>query len=169
DYYKAKRLDKAIEVRKRLFAEYPRSKHVPDSIYANAEALEAIGDFEDAATTYEAYVRGYERSLGEKGNARARRGKKRRGAADDKPAVVQKWDESKAQVALFNAATYREGLGQMKAALRNREHYLTLWPRAKDADEIRLSIIDLTGKSGAAFKAIKMLEQYERDNMRSPS
>lgn len=173
DYYKAKRLDKAIEVRKRLFSEYPRSKHVPDSIYANAEALEAIGDFEDAAVTYEAYVRGYERSLGEKGNAKKARGgsaKKKKGAADDgKPAAVQKWDESKAQVALFNAATYREGLGQVKAALRNREHYLELWPRAKDADEIRMSIIDLTGKSGAAFKAIKMLEEYERDNMRSPS
>jgi TolA-binding protein len=165
DYYKAKQLDKAIEVRKSLFAQYPRSKYVPDSIYANAEALEAIGDFEDAASTYEAYVRGYERSVAEKGAGKAR-GKK---GADDKPAAPQKWDESKAQVALFNAATYREGLGQTKAALRNRERYLELWPRAKDADEIRMSIIDLTGKSGAGMRAIKMLEEYERDNMRSAS
>ncbi|QSQ14495.1 tetratricopeptide repeat protein [Myxococcus landrumensis] len=167
DYYKAKMLDKTIEVRARLFAQYPRSKYVPDSIYANAEALEAIGDFEQAAGTYELYVRGYERSVTEKGGGKAK-GKKK-DAGDDKPAVPQKWDESKAQVALFNASTYREGLGQTKAALKNRERYLELWPRAKDADDIRLSIIDLTGKSGAAMKAIKMLEEYERDNMRSAS
>ncbi|WP_241759212.1 tetratricopeptide repeat protein [Pyxidicoccus parkwayensis] len=165
DYYKAKQLDKTIEVRKRLFAQYPRSKYVPDSIYANAEAQEAIGDFDEAAGTYEAYVRGYERSIAEKGAGKAR-GKK---AADEKPAVPQKWEESKAQVALFNAATYREGLGQMKAALKNREHYLELWPRAKDADDIRMSIIDLTGKAGGGMRAIKMLEEYERDNMRSAS
>ncbi|MCP3143673.1 tetratricopeptide repeat protein [Pyxidicoccus xibeiensis] len=165
DYYKGKMLDKAIDVRKRLFAQYPRSKYVPDSIYANAEALEAIGDFEDAASTYEAYVRGYERSVTEKGAGKPRAKK----GGDDKPAVPQKWEESKAQVALFNAATYRAGLGQTKAALRNRERYLELWPKAKDADEIRMSIIDLTGKSGAAMKAIKMLEEYERDNMRSAS
>ncbi|MCP3103857.1 tetratricopeptide repeat protein [Myxococcus sp. K15C18031901] len=170
DYYKAKMMDKTIEVRKRLFAQYPRSKYVPDSIYANAEAQEAIGDFEDAAGTYELYVRGYERSLDEKSGGRSKsNAKSKKAAADDKPAVPQKWEESKAQVALFNAATYREGLGQTKAALRNRERYLELWPRAKDADEIRLSIIDLTGKSGAAMKAIKMLEEYERDNMRSAS
>ncbi|RYZ41052.1 MAG: hypothetical protein EOO72_08170, partial [Myxococcaceae bacterium] len=167
-----------IEVRKRLFAEYPRSKYVPDSIYANAEALEAIGDFEEAAGTYELYVRGYERNLNEKGGspaakARSRaRGKARQASSSDassKPAVVQKWDESKAQIALFNAATYREGLGQLKAALKNREHYIELWPKSKDAEAAFLSIVDLYVKQGAYMKAIKMLEQYERDNMRSQS
>jgi TolA-binding protein len=164
DFYKAKMVDKAIEVRKRLFAEYPRSKYVPDSIYANAEALEAVGDFEDAAATYEAYVRGYERSVAEKGAPKSRNKK-----GDDKPAVPQKWDEAKAQVALYNASTYRAGLGQTKAALKNRERYLELWPKSKDADEIRLSIIDLTGKSGGGMRAIKLLEEYERDNQRSAS
>ncbi|RKH48608.1 hypothetical protein D7X55_27785 [Corallococcus sp. AB049A] len=179
DYYKAKSLDKAIEVRKRLFAEYPRSKYVPDSIYANAEALEAIGDFEEAAGTYELYVKGYERNLNEKGGAPAKarakskaRGKARQASNDDgpaKPAVVQKWDESKAQIALFNAATYREGLGQLKAALKNREHYIELWPKSKDAEAAFLSIVDLHVKQGAYMKAIKLLEEYERDNMRSQS
>jgi len=169
DFYKAKMLDKTIDVRKRLFAQYPRSKYVPDSIYANAEALEAVGDFEDAAATYEAYVRGYERSVADKGAGKPRNKKGDNKKGDDKPAVPQKWEESKAQVALFNASTYRAGLGQTKAALRNREHYLELWPKAKDADEIRMSIIDLTGKSGGGMRAIKMLEEYERDNMRSAS
>ncbi len=169
DYFKAKMLDKAIEVRQALISKYPRSRFVPDSVYANAEALEAIGDFELAANTYELYVRGYERSLSEKGasRSRGRRGSKKAASADDKD--KQKWDESKAQIALFNAATYREGLGQYKQALRNRERYLELWPKAKDAEQVFLSIADLHEKSGTYIKAMKLLEDYERDNLRSPS
>jgi TolA-binding protein len=173
DFFKAKMLDRAIEVRQALISKYPRSRFVPDSIYANAEALEAIGDFEQAATTYELYVRGYERSLNEKGSpkAKARPAPKRGGKSEgeDKKEEKQKWEEAKAQVALFNAATYREGLGQYKAALKNRERYLELWPKTKDAEQIFLSIVTLHEKSGAYGRAIKMLEEYERDHLRSPS
>ena len=42
DFYNAKMLDKSIETRKRLIAQYPKSPHVPPSIYANGEAAEAI-------------------------------------------------------------------------------------------------------------------------------
>ncbi|XXF80464.1 tetratricopeptide repeat protein [Myxococcaceae bacterium GXIMD 01537] len=170
DYFKAKMLDKAIEVRQRLIAEYPGSKFVPDCIYANAEALEAVGDFEKASETYEAYVRGYE-TRGEKPAARtAARGKRGKSApAEERPAAPQKWEEPKAQVALFNAATYREGLGQYKQALADRERYLTLWPKSKDAEQIHLSIADLMEKSGAYNKALTKLEEYEREYIRSPS
>lgn len=170
DYFKAKQLDKAIQVRQSLISKYPRSRFVPDSIYANAEALEAIGDFEQAASTYELYVKGYERSLNEKSapksKARARKGK---GGGEEKKEEKQKWDESKAQIALFNAATYREGLGQHKQALKRREQYLHLWPKTKDAEQIQLSIVSLYEKMGAYGKAMKLLEEYERDNLRSPS
>ncbi|SEU07092.1 tetratricopeptide repeat protein [Stigmatella erecta] len=170
DFFKAKMLDRAIEVRQNLISQYPRSRFVPDSIYANAEALEAIGDFSQAADTYELYVKGYERSLAEKGAGKAKPAKNaKKGAADDKTAAPQKWEESKAQIALFNAATYREGLGQYKQALRNRERYLETWPKAKDAEQIYLSIVSLHGKNGAYGKAMKMLEDYEKDNLRSPS
>ena len=163
DYFKAKQLDKAIEVRQNLISKYPRSRFVPDSIYANAEALEAIGDFEQAASTYELYVKGFERSLAEKGaSKKAKRG-------EEKKEEKQKWEEAKAQVALFNAATYREGLGQYKQALRNRDLYLTLWPKTKDAEQIYLSIVSLHEKKGAYGKAMKMLEDYERDHLRSPT
>jgi tetratricopeptide (TPR) repeat protein len=162
DYFKAKMLDKSIEVRQRLIAQYPGSKFVPDCIYANAEAQEAIGDFAQSADTYEAYVRGYERHLADKGGGRAKKG-------NDKPAAPQKWEEAKAQVALFNAATYRDGLGQHKQALANRERYLMLWPRAKDAEQIHLSIADLLEKTGAHYKALTKLEEYEREYMRSAS
>ncbi|MDY7229814.1 tetratricopeptide repeat protein [Hyalangium rubrum] len=172
DYFKAKMLDKAIEVRQALISQYPRSRFVPDSIYANAEALEAIGDFEQASNTYELYVKGYERSVNEKGAPKAKAKPSKKGKKDNGPeekVVAQKWEEAKAQVALFNAATYREGLGQYKQALRNRERYLELWPKTKDAEQIYLSIVTLHEKSGAFGKAMKMLEDYERDNIRSPS
>lgn len=170
DYYKAKQLDKAIQVRQNLISKYPRSRFVPDSIYANAEAQEAVGDFEQASSTYELYVKGYERSLAEKGapKSKAKKGKGK-DEGEEKKEEKQKWDESKAQVALFNAATYREGLGQYKQALKNREHFLELWPKTKDAEQIFLSIVSLYEKSGAYGKAMKMLEDYERDNLRSPS
>jgi len=170
DYFKAKQLDKAIQVRQNLISKYPRSRFVPDSIYANAEAQEAVGDFEQASSTFELYVKGYERSLNEKGAPKkaSKKGKKDAGG-EEKKEEKQKWEEAKAQVALFNAATYREGLGQYKQALKNREHYLELWPKTKDAEQIFLSIVSLYEKSNSYGKAMKMLEEYERDNLRSPS
>ncbi|HYH99843.1 tetratricopeptide repeat protein [Hyalangium sp.] len=170
DYFKAKQLDKAIEVRQNLISRYSRSRFVPDSIYANAEALEAIGDFEQAASTYEQYVKGYERSLNEKSAPKSKSSKKgKKGEGDEKKEEKQKWEEAKAQVALFNAATYREGLGQYKQALKSREHYLELWPKTKDAEQIFLAIVSLYEKLGSYGKAMKLLEDYERDNLRSPS
>jgi TolA-binding protein len=169
DYFKAKMLDKAIEVRQALISKYPRSRFVPDSVYANAEALEAIGDFEQAANTYELYVKGYERSLNEKGAPKSKSKKGKKDEGDEKKEEKQKWEESKAQIALFNAATYREGLGQIKQALKNRERYLELWPKTKDAEQVYLSIVALYEKSGAYGKAMKLYEDYERDNLRSPS
>ncbi|WP_395822455.1 tol-pal system YbgF family protein [Archangium minus] len=180
DYYKAKMLDKAIQVRQRIIEQYPSSRFVPECIYNNAEALEAIGDFQESADVYEQYVRGYEASKNGGGSvaraAPARAAKKGKGKGKAAPAPVstkpgqpQKWEESKAQVALFNAATYREGLGQFKQALSLREHYLELWPKAKDAEDILLSIITLHEKTGNYFKAIAQLEEYERLYMRSPS
>jgi len=179
DYYKAKMLDKAIQVRQRIIEQYPSSRFVPDCLYNNAEALEAIGDFQESADVYELYVRGYEASLtGAKAvlvkkATPAKKGKGKGKAASpvvsDKPGAPQKWEESKAQVALFNAATYREGLGQYKQALTLRERYLLLWPKAKDAEDIFLSIIDLYEKMGNYIKAMTQLEEYERQYMRSPS
>src|SRR5207244_4163207 len=118
--------------------------------------LEAIGQFDDAADAYEQYVRFYEKSGEHKPLAKRGRGGKhgkKEKVAEAKPAAAeapaQVWDEGKAQVALFNAATYREGLGQYKSALRDREHYLELWPNAKDAEAIFLSIADLYERTGA--------------------
>ncbi|WNG28472.1 tetratricopeptide repeat protein [Cystobacter fuscus] len=183
DYYKAKMLDKAIQVRKDIIERYPTSRFVPECIYNNAEALEAIGDFRESGDVYEQYVDGYEASKSGKTVARAapakkpakgKKGKKGKDKDDDvvvsnRPGAPQKWEESKAQVALFNAATYREGLGEYKAALALRERYLTLWPKAKDAEDVFLSIVDLHEKSGNYIKAMSLLEEYERQYQSKPS
>jgi len=170
DYFNAHMLDKAIEVRRRIIKDYPKSKHVPPAIFAIAEGLEAIADFDDAATWYERYANGYEKSLGKspEPKARGRKGRNAKAAAQPEKSV-QVWEEAKAQVALFNAATFREGLGQHKAALKNRERYLTLWENSKDADTIFLSIADLYEKMGAYGKATKQLEEYERKFIRDPN
>ncbi|MCI0572012.1 MAG: tetratricopeptide repeat protein [Myxococcaceae bacterium] len=170
DFFKGKMLDKAVEVRQALIRRYPASKYVPACIYDNAEAYETVGDFDQAADTYEAYVRGYERSHGSAPSRPARRAvrgkaKGKRSGGDDaaaQRAAPQVWEEGKAQAALINAGVLREGLGQLKAALRARERYLELWPKAKDAEQVFLSTVDLTEKMGASSRAIHLLEEYER-------
>src|SRR5215468_107806 len=172
DFYNAKMLDKAIETRNRIIRAYPKSEHVPACSYANAEAREAIGDFEQAAHAYEAYVNGYEHSLSAADRAAAKKHKKKgakSAAAPEKPKEVQVWEESKAQVALFDAGVLREGLGQHRMALRDRERYLELWPESKDADAVFLSIADLHEHSGAYSRAIKQLEEYQSRNSKDPA
>jgi tetratricopeptide (TPR) repeat protein len=176
DFYQAKMPDRAIEVRKRLVAEYPHSEFVPACIYANAEVAEAIGDFENAAAWYEEYVRGFEKSRGPAGKRQAKAPPKPKAKAKadpakpaERPPGPQIWEESKAQVALFNAGVFRDGLGQYKQALKDREHYLELWKDAKDADAVFLSIADLHEKNGAYSKAMKQLEEHQKKNIKDPN
>lgn len=170
DYYKAHQVEKAIATRAQLIARYPKSPFVPECIYTNAEAHEALGDFDKAADGYEAYVRGYTKGIaaGERDYKKSHHGKKR--SARSAPSQSQndglQWDGAKAQIALYNAGVFREGLGQFKAALRNREQFLELWPNAPDAEKVQLSIIDLQERSGKGFLAAKLIEQYERDYQR---
>ena len=161
DFFKAKMLDRSVEVRQDLIRRYPRSKYVPDAIYDNAEALATVGDFEAAAENYELYVRNYEKAMGAPAKGKSSRGKKAKAAPT--PESPQKWDEQKAQDSLINAGVLREGLGQYRAAQRAREHYLELWPRAKDTEEVILSIGELFEKQGAHARALKHYEQYQKD------
>jgi tetratricopeptide (TPR) repeat protein len=169
DFYNAKMLDRAIEVRKQLIERYPKSQYVPQTMFALAEGYEAIADFEPASNYYEAYASNYEKSrTGAGKKAAPKKGNKGRG--DDKPeGSEQVWEEQKAQDALFNAGVFREGLGQYKAALRNRERYLELWPQSKDAEAVEKSILDLYEKMGAWKKVIDGLEAYEKKNSKDPN
>ncbi len=180
DFFNGKMLDKAIETRNRIIQHYPRSQFVPADLFANAEGHEAIGDFEEAAEEYERYVAGYERSKsgGDRAPAKrkpvAKKGKKGKADKDDAPKKDEKggeqvWEESKAQIALYNAGVFRDGLGQYKQALKDRERYLELWPDSKDAEAVFLSIADLYEKTQAYGKATKQLEDYERKYLRDPN
>ncbi|MBL8911984.1 MAG: tetratricopeptide repeat protein, partial [Archangium sp.] len=144
DFFNAKMLNRAIEVRKQLIQKHKNSSYVPQDIYALAEGYEAIADFDPAADYYEMYATAYEKSKGApKKGAKAA---PKKGAAPAKPEVEQIWEEQKAQDALFNAGIFREGLGTYKQALKNREKYLELWPTSKDAEAVEKSILDLYEK-----------------------
>ncbi|MGO9765026.1 MAG: tetratricopeptide repeat protein [Myxococcaceae bacterium] len=174
DFFKAHLFEKALETRERLFKNYPKSPLVPLCIWANAEGYESIGDFERAADAYEAYVQGYQQSrtpaAASKKTAHAKKSKKAKQAAPEPaPKSGPVWEEGKAQIALYNAAVYREGLAQLKASLRDRELYLELFPNAKDADAVSLSIADLYERTGQYAKAVAFLEQRIRDNQRDPN
>ncbi|MDP1922570.1 MAG: tetratricopeptide repeat protein [Myxococcales bacterium] len=163
DYFNAKTLDRAIEVRKQLIQRYPKSQYVPKTLFALAEGYEAVADFDDAADHYERYAANYEKS---KGPAK-RPAAKSKGAPA--PSAEQVWEEQKAQDALYNAGVFRDGLGQYKQALKNREKFLELWPKSKDAEAVTKSIIDLHEKMALWTKAQKLYEEYEKDQLKDPS
>src|SRR5215813_8313438 len=176
DFYKAHMLEKALATREHLFRSYPRSTLVPLCQWANAEGYEAIGDFEHAAEAYELYVSGYERQLGpaersaKKTSAKKKSKKGKSAPAPDEPKKEGPvWEEAKAQIALFNAGVYREGLGHLRQALKNRERYLEFWPNAKDSDTVALSIADLHERMGNNSKAVAFLEERARDQDRDPN
>ncbi|MFZ5444296.1 MAG: tetratricopeptide repeat protein [Myxococcota bacterium] len=165
DFFNAKMLNKAIEVRKQLIAKHPKSQYVPQDVYALAEGYEAIADFDPAADYYELYASNFEKNKGGKKGAAKAAPKK----TDKAPAPEQVWEEQKAQDALFNAGVFREGLGTYKQALKNREKYLELWPSSKDAEAVEKSILDLYEKMGQWSKVTKGLEEYEKKYMKDPN
>jgi tetratricopeptide (TPR) repeat protein len=167
DFFKGKQVDRSIDVRKLLVERYPRSRYMPQCIYANGESFETIGDFEPAAAAYEEYVSGFAEARGKRA-AKAPAAKAKGKSAKDEQGFGGGFEESKAQVALFNAGVFREGLGQYREALRDRTRYLELWPNAKDAEAVFLSIGDLYEKSGAAAKALNHLDDYEKRYGRDP-
>ena len=173
DFYKAHMLEKTLATRELLFRNYPQSPLVPASQLANAEGYEAIGDFEHAADAYELYVNGFEKRLvpvakGKKGSSKKNKTTKA-APADEPKKEGPVWEESKAQIALFNAGVYREGLGQLRQALKDRERYLEIWPAAKDSETGALSIADLYERMNQYGKAVAFLDQRARDQERDPN
>ena len=190
DFFKGKQIDKSLEVCNRLISNYPKSKFMPQCLYSNGENYEMIGDFELAAQNYEAYALAYASQAGGEEHpapeppkaTKGKKGKKGRNGKQAKqqaaPAPKQqgkvsippgvKYEKSKAQIALFNAGVFREGLGQYREALKNRTLYLELWPTGKDAEAISLSMNDLLQKTGQWSKALIRLDDYVRENSRNP-
>ncbi|MDR0965511.1 MAG: tetratricopeptide repeat protein [Myxococcales bacterium] len=153
DFFKGKQINRSLEVCARLIAEYPKSRFLPQCLYANGETYEMVGDFELAAQSYEAYA-----------NAYAKQDAKSSASA----ASGAKFEQDKAQTGLFNAGVFREGLGQPREALKNRSLYLDLWPNSKDAEALSLSMNELLEKTGQTGKALQRLDDYVKEHSRNP-
>lgn len=137
DFFKAGRIERALEVRNRLVRDYPKHKLVPQALHLNASVYESIGDYAAAAALHESYADGW-----------AARG--------------EGYEEEKAKAALNDAAIFREALGDLPMALQNRQRYLALWPRDEAAPAIQLSVADLLSRTGAHNKALLELDAFEK-------
>jgi tetratricopeptide (TPR) repeat protein len=166
DFFKCKQVDRSIEVRKQLVEHYPKSRYLPQCVYANGESFETVGDYELAADSYEQYA--FKWAALNKNKKGAAKAAPKKGDKDAKPDEGTGFEEGKATVALFNAGVFREGLGQFKEALNDRNKYVDLWPDGKDTEAIYLSIADLWVKAGAPGKALAHIEEYQRKYGKTP-
>jgi TolA-binding protein len=157
NWVKARRIDKAVEVRALLLQRYPSDERAPDALYDNAEAYEAIAEFERAAELYERYFEAWRAS-----RRAAPKGKK--GA----PPPAAAYDEKKATDGLINAAVFRSGLRQWAKAEAASRAYLETWPKGPDAPRIFLSLADLHARQGQTTKQLRQLEEYQQRHAKDP-
>jgi TolA-binding protein len=142
DWVKAKRLDRAVELRAELLKRFPQDPLAPKVLYDNAEAYEAMAEFGRAAETYERYFAEWRK---------ARKAKDQGG-----------YEEKKANDAIVNAAVFRAGLREWAKAEAASQAYLETWPGGADAPRLVLSIADLHAKQGQPAKELRQLEEYQR-------
>jgi TolA-binding protein len=159
NWVKARRIDKAVEVRALLLQKYPTDERASDALYDNAEAYEAIAEFERAAELYERYFEAWRAAS----RRAAPKGKKK-----DEPAHAGAYDEKKATDGLINAAVFRAGLRQWAKAEAASRAYLETWPKGPDAPRIFLSLADLHAKQGQTSKQLKQLEEYQARYAKDP-
>jgi TolA-binding protein len=163
DWVKARRIDKAVEVRNLLLQKYPQHELAPAALYANAEAYEAIAEFEKAAELYERYFELWRASRRPAAKAKGARGKD--GGEAARPGA---YDEKKATDGLINATVFRAGLRQWAKAEAASRAYLETWPNGADAPRIFRSLADLHGKQGQTSKQLRQLEDYQRKYAKDP-
>jgi hypothetical protein len=130
-------------------------------LYDNAEAYEAIAEFEKAAELYERYF-----ALWRASHQPAPKGKGKRGDAAPRPAAT--YEEKKATDGIINAAVFRAGLRQWAKAEAASRAYLETWPNGADAPRIFLSLADLHAKQGQPTKQLHQLEEYQRRYAKDP-
>jgi TolA-binding protein len=148
DWVKARRLDRAVDLRAELLKRYPQDPLAPKVLYDNAEAYEAMAEFAKAAELYERYFAEW---------------KKNRKAKDQGG-----YEEKKANDGIVNAAVFRAGLRQWTAAEAASLAYLDTWPNGADASRIFLSLADLYAKRGQPSKELKQLEDYQKRFAKDP-
>jgi TolA-binding protein len=178
DYVKVRRIDKAVEVRNLVLQRYPDHELAPAALYDNAEAYEAIAEFEKAAELYERYFASWRAAQHKgapakvakaaKGKAKKGKGKSAEPAPEAAPRSAGAYDERKATDGIINAAVFRAGLRQWAKAEAASRAYLDAFPDGPDAPRIFLSIADLQAKQGQTAKQLKQLEDYQRKYAKDP-
>ncbi len=167
DFFKGKQVERSIEVRRQIVQKYPRSRYLPNCVYANGEAYEAIGDYELAAQSYEAYASGWARESLKRNTRSSKRAKYVRAKSLKK--TEKQYEEAKAQIALHNAGLFREALGHYNYALRDRRKYLEYWPKGEDTETVYLSMTDLYQKMKKGNLAIAHLKKFQNKYSNVPS
>jgi TolA-binding protein len=148
DWVKARRLDRAVEVRAELLRKFPQDPLAPKVFYDNAEAYEGMAEFAKAAEGYERYFAEWRRARTTKGSGG--------------------YEEKKANDAIVNAAVFRAGLRDWGRAEAASIAYVETWPSGADAARIFLSLADLYKKQGQSAKELKQLEEYQRRYAKDP-
>ena len=176
DFFNGKMLDKAIETRKRIIKEYPKSQFVPQTIFALAEGYEAIADFDDAADYYEDYADEYEKSIGKGGKkgaraegAAARRRARRRTKAPKRPRRASRSGKSRRRRSRSSTpASSATAWASTEGAEEPREV-----PGAVARREGRRGGVPLDRRPARAQRQVqarppKQLEEYERKYHEGP-
>ena len=158
--------DAAMAMRDRLAREYPQSPLVPASLLENARDHALLADYAEAARYGETYAGGFVKEAAERAPkpALARRG--RRGARAAKPPppppTPALYDSKKALAALFDAAVFREALGDAREALTDRQLLLDTWPDAPEAKDVAHSLAGLAEALGDARGAAERLDAWAK-------
>src|SRR5204863_6804746 len=135
---------------------------VPRALLASASDLAAIGNLGDAATLLERYAAGYQRQLA---TARDRRAHSR----GSRPSESAVYEESKAQVALHDAAVLREARGELRQAVADRALGLQLWKSPADPDEQRYALAQLRARVDEPARVARDMADLARSVKQKPA
>lgn len=132
DYERVRQVGKAIQVRKGLLQLRPDSPLAPDTLFNIGGNYHAIAVYSEASKYYELFVQYF---------------------AEQNP--------KKAEEALRNAATFRQGLGQYEEAVQNYERYLDLFSdRKEEAAEVKFQIAKIYDNEGKSRDAFDSYNEY---------
>lgn len=135
----AGRVTDAIQVRERLIREHPTSDLTPNVVLFLGDNYRKITYFEKAVGYYELLASKYANSF-----------KTKDGKIDPRPA----------NDALYNAALFRENLGQWEEAIGNYRKYLKRVGKSGDAHEVLFTIAEIYEEHGHTKSAAKTYEEY---------
>lgn len=165
ELYKAGRVLDSIRARDRIIKEFPDSNLGPQALFANAGAYADIGDYAPASEYFELYVA---RWVDQKSGKGGKKAAPKKGAPAGPAKAGPTYEEDKAKNALFDAGIFREGLGDYRRALKDREQYIELWPKDADTEKVFLSVALLHERNKKYNDALKQLEAYGQKYTRDP-